>query len=416
MLSLHQDSAPDSERILQITQWIAASALAGASATELLDGLCTRIVESGIPISRAMVGLDTLHPVLGGRLATWQRHRDTVEATAYLRNDPKANADAWLRSPFFYLQDTGEAMVRRRLIGVTPENAEFPVLAERAEAGDTDYVALLARFSGRSVIGEMDGVYASFSTDRPSGFTDAEHEILDRLLRALAVALNGVALGRIAETLVETYLGRDAGQRVLKGSIERGKATPLNAVIWFSDLRGYTRLTEELPPELIVTLLNDYADALVSAVTAQGGEVLKFIGDGLLAMFKIKKPDRAARACAKALAAVSDGFARVAAVNERRRSEGLAITLPYVALHVGDVFYGNIGAVDRLDFTVVGPAVNETSRILGMSRSLEQDVIVSAAFAEAAGASRNQLVSLGRYALRGMRRPQELFTLEPAAL
>jgi adenylate cyclase len=406
----------DPERILQITQWIAASALAGADEAELLDGMCSRIVEAGIPISRALVGLDTLHPVLAGGTATWRRNRDAVETSTYLRDNPGVINDSWLRSPFYYLQESGEAMARWRLTGVTADNAKYPVLADRAQEGDTDYVALLARFSGRSVIGEMDGVYASFSTDRPSGFTDEELETFDRLLRALAVALNGVALGRIAATLVRTYLGRDAGQRVLSGSIERGKATPLSAVIWFSDLRGYTRLTDKLPPELIVTLLNDYADALVTAVTAQGGEVLKFIGDGLLAMFKIKKPDRAARACAKALAAVSDGFARIAAVNQRRAADGLAITMPYVALHVGEVFYGNIGAVDRLDFTVVGPAVNETSRMLGMSRSLEQDVIVSAAFAEAAGANRNQLVSLGRYALRGVRRPQELFTLEPATL
>jgi adenylate cyclase len=406
----------DPERILQITQWIAASALAGADESELLDGLCARIVEAGIPIRRAMVGLDTLHPVLAGRTATWLRERQEVETNSYLRADPNANADAWLRSPLYFLHESGEAMMRRRLIGVTLENAEFPVLADRAAEGDTDYVALLARFSGRSVIGEMDGVYASFSTDQPSGFSDTELEIFDRLIRALAVALNGVALGRIAETLVETYLGRDAGRRVLNGSIERGRARPLNAVIWFSDLRGYTRLTDSLAPEAVVTLLNDYADPLVSAVTTQGGEVLKFIGDGLLAMFKIKNPDRAARACAKALAAVGDGFARIAAVNERRAGDGLATTNPYVALHVGDVFYGNIGAAERLDFTVVGPAVNETSRILGMSRSLEQDVIVSAAFAEAAGASRNRLVSLGRYALRGVRRPQELFTLDPATV
>jgi adenylate cyclase len=209
----------------------------------------------------------------------------------------------------------------------------------------------------------------------------------------------------------ETYLGRDAGHRVLRGHIERGVAEKISAVLWFSDLQGFTRITDTAPPAQIIPLLNDYADAVVSALKAQGGEVLKFMGDGTLAIFDAAAADDA---CRHALDAADDAIRRIAALNERRVAEGLPVSRLYLGLHVGDVFYGNIGSYERLDFTVVGPAVNETSRIAALCGSLDQHVLLSSAFAAAAGESRARLVSVGRYALRGVRRPQELYTLDPA--
>ena len=189
----------------------------------------------------------------------------------------------------------------------------------------------------------------------------------------------------------------------------RGIADRLDAVIWFSDLRGFTRITDSAP-EQIIPLLNDYADVIVSAIHAQGGDVLKLIGDGILAIFAAA--DRAS-ACDAALAAAVTARDRVKALNVRRAQDGLPVTDMYVGLHVGEVFYGNIGSTERLDFTVVGPAVNETSRIAAMCRSVEQPVLVSEAFAKVNG-MRDRLVSVGRYALRGVAQPQELFTLNPA--
>jgi adenylate cyclase len=180
-------------------------------------------------------------------------------------------------------------------------------------------------------------------------------------------------------------------------------------VLWFSDLKGFTRLVDSLTPNSIMPLLNDYADALVSAIHQQGGHVLKFIGDGVLATFE---HGDTVEDCRRALAATEDAFRRVAALNARRGAENLPTTGFYLSLHVGDVFYGNIGSADRLDFTVIGPAVNEVTRINGMCRSLDQDVVLSSAFAEAAGPAGSRLVGLGRYALRGVARPQELFTLD----
>jgi len=268
------------------------------------------------------------------------------------------------------------------------------------------------RFAADGAIGDMDCILSSWATDIPDGFPEPALAALRRLVPFLALAVKSASLGRIAETLVETYLGRDAGRRVLSGRISRGVAEKIGAVLWFSDLRGYTKITDTAPPEQIIPLLNDYADAVISAIHEEGGEVLKLIGDGTLAIFQAADRDRACR-CALAAAAVARN--RIAALNLTRAAESLPVTDLYLGLHVGEVFYGNVGSKDRLDFTVVGPAVNEASRIAAMCRSVDQDMLLSSAFAAAAGSDRKRLISVGRYALRGVGRPQELFTLDPDA-
>jgi adenylate cyclase len=260
----------------------------------------------------------------------------------------------------------------------------------------------------------MDCVYSSWTTDAPAGFTEAQIGALERLVPALALAVKCASLARIAGTLVETYLGRDAGRRVLRGHIARGVADRIGAVLWFSDLRGYTGITDTAPPEQIIPLLNDYAEAIVSAVHEAGGDVLKLIGDGTLAIFKADDP---AQACRCALQAEALARERVGALNERRAGLGLPLTRAYLGLHIGEVFYGNIGSQERLDFTVVGPAVNEASRIAAMCRSAEREVLLSSAFVAASSEEdRLRFVSVGRYALRGVGRAQELFTLHPEAM
>jgi len=183
-------------------------------------------------------------------------------------------------------------------------------------------------------------------------------------------------------------------------------------VLWFSDLRGYTALTESAPPGEIIPLLNDYAEAVIASVLGGGGDVLKLIGDGTLAIFKADDP---AEACRCALAAERALRRRLGPLNERRAAERRPVTSVYLGLHIGEVFYGNVGSDDRLDFTVVGPAVNEVARIAAMCRSVDRSLVLSAAFAAATPApERDVIVSLGRYALRGVGRAQELFTLDPA--
>jgi len=405
-------SIMDEAKLLRLATWIAEAGLEGAREKELLDAFCARAVSAGLPLSRALVAVDTLHPTLEGRVYEWRRlWRDAVEKE-YGRTDSPDDDGKWRRSPFFRLIETGAARLRRRLDGPEAELAEFPILADLRQIGATDYVAMVNRFGAGGSIGRMDCVYSSWTTDRPGGFADREIAALEVLVPPLALAIKSAVVARIAETIVETYLGPDAGRRVLRGNIERGVTERITAVLWFSDLHGFTRITDTMPPTQVIPLLNDYADAIISAVDASQGEVLKLIGDGVLAIFN--KGD-GETTCRQALDAVADARRRVAAANARRHMQGLPATRFYVGLHYGEVFYGNIGSADRLDFTVVGPAVNETSRIAAMCRAVGQDALLSSAFAQAAPGCRNRLVSVGRYALRGVRRPQELFTIDPEA-
>ncbi|HEV2099335.1 MAG TPA: adenylate/guanylate cyclase domain-containing protein, partial [Stellaceae bacterium] len=360
--------------------------------------------------ARAMVILDTLHPIYEGRVFRWRADTPAeVEAVDYGRTNEGEAADSWQRSPFFHLLQSGEEALRRCFIAGDP--ADFPAMEQARSEGITDYLALVHRFAEEGVIGEMDCVYSSWATSAADGFDPGAISALKRLAPFLNLAIKSAALARMAGTLAETYLGRDAGRQVMSGRIARGVADKINAVLWYSDLHGFTQITDSAPPEQIVPLLNDYADVVVSAVHGHGGDVLKLIGDGTLAIFTGE--DRG-QACLAGLAAAARVRNDVVGLNRSRAEAGLPTTQVYLALHVGDVFYGNVGSKDRLDFTVIGPAVNEVSRILAMSRSVEQDVLVSASFADAVGdAVRGRLVSVGRYALRGVTQPQELFTTEP---
>jgi adenylate cyclase len=271
----------------------------------------------------------------------------------------------------------------------------------------TDYVAMICRFAPEGIIGEMDGVYLSWATSAAEGFDDHHIAALERLAPSLALAFKAAALQRMTRTLMETYLGRDAGQRVLSGRIMRGMSERIDAVVWFSDLRGFTRITDATP-EQVIPLLNDYADVIVSTIHEHGGDVVKLIGDGILAIFTASDREHA---CDAALAAAISARSEVAELKKGRAAAGRPVTDMYLGLHVGEVYYGNIGSHERLDFTVIGPAVNEASRIAAMCRSVDQPLLISATFAEV-GDIKRRLVSVGRFALRGVLHPQELFTLD----
>ena len=395
----------DNAQFGELSVWITEAGLAGQSESAILAGFCEREVARGLALARSLVLIDTLHPIYEGRAFRWTRAQKETTLTEYGRTDD--DLSRWQRSPFYRLEKSGESLLRRRLSAET--EAEFSVFADLRADGMTDYVAIANRFAGDEIIGGMDCVYSSWATDAAEGFDDDDIAHLCRLMPYLALAVKSASLARIAGTLVETYLGRDPGRRVLQGRIARGVAEQIEAVLWFSDLRGYTRISDTASPGEIIPLLNHYADAIISAIHEQGGDVLKLMGDGALAIFTA---DDRARACDAALTAALLARRGIAAVNQRRAVKGLPITDMYLGLHIGDVFYGNIGSKDRLDFTVVGPAVNEVSRIAAMCRLVDQPLLVSSAFAAALGEARNRLVSVGRYALRGVGRAQDLFTLE----
>ena len=397
----------DNNQFVELCAWITEAGLGGQTETATLAGFCEHAVTFGVPLAQATVLIDTLHPIYEGRAFHWKRDQQETTLSEYGRSDEGDAQQRWLRSPFYRLEESGEPLLRRRLSAET--EAEFPIFSDLRAAGMTDYVALANRFAAEGIIGGIDCVYSSWATDASLGFHDTDLADLSRFMPLLALTVKAASLARIAGTLVETYLGRDAGRRVLEGRIARGIADRIEAVLWFSDLRSYTRISDTAAPGEIIPLLNDYADAIISAIHEQGGDVLKLMGDGALAIFTAE--DRG-RACHAALAAAAAARRAVAAVNRRRAAEALPVTDMYLGLHVGEVFYGNIGSKDRLDFTVIGPAVNEVSRIAAMCRSVDQPLLASSAFASAIGEPRKILVSVGRYALRGVGRPQDLFTLD----
>jgi adenylate cyclase len=398
----------------ELSEWLTQCGLAGTSETDIVSGFCERCVAAGLPLGRALMFIDTLHPVHEGRLFRWGYGPDQSPLVEYGRTSPDAASDSaphdveatqrWRDSPHYTMLQTGASFLRRRLSSTVED--EFPTLSDFRAAGMTDYIALITRFAPEGVIGEMDGVYSSFATRVPGGFSDGHIAALLRIAPYLALALKSVSLARMTGTLMETYLGRDPGRRVLGGRIVRGIAERIDAVVWFSDLRGFTRITDTAP-EQAIPLLNDYSDAIVSAIHAHGGDVLKLIGDGTFAIFTAE--DRG-HACSAALSAAIAAREHVQELNAHRVAEGKPVTAMYLGLHIGEVFYGNIGSRERLDFTVIGPAVNEASRIAAMCRSVEQPILMSSAFADVGGIKR-RLASVGRYALRGVAQPQELFTL-----
>jgi adenylate cyclase len=260
-------------------------------------------------------------------------------------------------------------------------------------------------------MGQMDCFYSYWVTRQDQGFGAQGMAALRDLVPVLGLAIKSAAQADITKTLGRVYLGRDASEQVLRGRIARGVTERINAVLWFSDLRGSTAISEGIEPDEIIPFLNDYAQASIDAIHDSGGEVLKLIGDGVLGMFTHENMATAKRA---ALRAEHRFRHNMNALNERRAADGRPVTTAHVGLHVGEVFYGNIGSEDRLDFTVVGPAVNEVSRIASMCRSVDRELLTSTAFRTGLDAvGRNYLVSTGRFVLRGIGRAQDLYTLDP---
>lgn len=394
-----------------IRNWLIQRGLAGDSEVDLLHGFCTRCLAAELELARAMIIIDTLHPVYEGRAFFWSNDKAlTNNVSEYGPNVTPGAAQDWNQSPFYALFHSSTDELRMRLHA--GETGGFAVLEELRLEEQTDYLAMIQRFEREAIIGEMDCVLSRWTTRKPNGFSDADLDALRGLVPALALAIKSASLTRVAQSLVETYLGRDAGRRVLEGRMSRGVVEKIHAVLWFSDMKGYTSLSENMSSDALVPLLDDYADAVISSVHAAGGDVLKLMGDGILAIFHAG--DDAPSACRAALAAEADLRARLMALQEHRAAHEEPVASIYLGLHVGDVFYGNIGSKERLDFTVVGQAVNEVSRIAAMCSSADRPVLFSRAFRQTLPeAEREPLVSVGRYALRGLARAQELFTILP---
>ncbi|MGH6924947.1 MAG: adenylate/guanylate cyclase domain-containing protein [Propylenella sp.] len=394
--------------VSNIVAWTVDVGLDGDRQADLVAGYCERLVAEGVPLWRAAIGADTLHPLIGAQGHHWLAG-DGVHEEVYLRAGSPEQEAEWRHSPWYRLIEDGETQLRRR-IAIGEGTNEFPLLADLAAKGGTEYFAKVVRYGERASFGESRGVATSWTTRKPGGFAERDIALIEATLPAFALAFKATTGVETARTLMNTYLGREPAERILRGEIERGKVKTERKVLWFSDLTGFTRTADILPREDLLDLLNAYSDCLVGVVHGHGGEVLKFMGDGILAVF-----DGADGGCPRALDAAVSARTAVADLNGERAEAGQHVTGFTLALHEGEVLYGNVGSHERLDFTVVGPAVNELTRIQAISRTLDQPILVSASFADACGDERRRLVSVGRYALRGVDRPQELFTIDLAS-
>jgi adenylate cyclase len=385
------------EGAAEVVQWMLSDGRRNTHAREFGAEMCRRICAAGIPIWRGFCFVSTLHPEIHATAYIWSR--EEAGAMRVVAGHDLSNSPEFTESPIAAVRRSRES-IRRRLCD-SDCLLDFSVLQQFRAEGGTDYVAIpMVRSDGESNA-------ITFLTDRAGGFTNGEIAGLEHIAQALGVITELQSSRRIAKSLLDTYIGRRTGERVLSGLIRRGTGETIRAVIWANDLRGFTALADRLPSEALNDLLNQYFGIMAGAVMAEGGEVLKFIGDGMLAIFEVGDNADVKHACDSALLAARNAVA----ATEKCNAERIAAEQPPIrfgiALHLGEVYYGNIGAPGRLDFTVIGPAVNQASRLEKLSAELGRSIVTSASFASAAP---QHVESLGLHRLRGVAELQELFS------
>ncbi len=385
-----------------VADWLMAKALSGGEMENIVKGCCQRLHAAGIPLLRASLAFRTLHPLFAAVTVIWHRDRG-LRTTGHL-HETYGTTEEWRNSPFFHMLDTGIPFVRRRLVGAEAM-ADFPVLEEFRDDGVTDYLAYTVSFGNEP----DDGIFGSWTTDRSSGFSDREINALQRIQNRLAVVCKISIKEEISRNIVSAYLGPDAGRQVLAGHMKRGDCEIIHAVIWYSDMRRSTTLADTLPVEEFLAAINSYFECTAGAVLKNGGEVLRFIGDAVLAIFPIRDGGMSeAAACEAALTAARQAQSMMAKINRTRvdiDEEELAFGL---GLHLGDVMYGNIGVPERLEFSVIGRTANEVARIEDMTKPSGHTVLASEDFVRHLAFTPK---SLGRHEFRGVGHAIEVFVL-----
>jgi adenylate cyclase len=380
----------------KIDRWILGRATQIRRDVEFLGELCWRLVGDGLPLWRATLHFGTLHPQISGLAVRWWRDRGITEEI-HIAHGADAT-DEYRLSPIRATIEEGVPF--RRLLARS--DGELPLLQSIREAGGTDYLALpLNPMFGRWPV-------VTWATDRKDGFADDHIAALEAVTPALAALVDSRVLRRLTVNLLDTYLGAQAARRVLAGRVHRGEGEGLNAVILASDLRNFTALSDQLDGAAVIGVLDDYFDAIAGAVQRRGGEVLKFIGDGVLAIFPTGDEGDFTSTSVRALDAATAALGDLDRINARRRAESRTEIRIGIGLHLGEVIYGNVGAADRLDFTAIGPAVNLAARLEGLTKRVMRPLVVSQAFAAACP---RPLVSLGFHPVRGLSEPEEVFGL-----
>ncbi|WP_223677792.1 adenylate/guanylate cyclase domain-containing protein [Azospirillum agricola] len=404
----HAAPSSPSHDAASVVGWLLREGRHAPDAESLVEDFCGRLIAAGVPLARCVLALQLLHPQIRSMVYFWRRGDPAIEAVTAPHGTELL--EPYRTSTFAALIDEGADGMRyplERMEAPWP----YPVLGELRATGLTDYAAMAVLFAG----GRRNAM--SFATDRAGGFSTDDLALLDALLPALGTVLETLALRRLAATVLDTYVGRKTGARILSGDIRRGTGADVRAVLWYCDLRGFTPLADRLPREELIALLNGYFESMGDAVERHGGEILKFIGDAMLAIFPLagEEDGSDAAAAVKALNAAADALATMAAQNAERAAWGQPTLRCGIALHVGEVMYGNIGSTERLDFTVIGPAVNLVSRIEGLCGRLERTVLTSAAFAALVRADGegggHRLDAIGHHTVKGLADPVAVYEL-----
>ncbi len=400
--------APSEEGVRATGAWVVDEALAGIRLDLLLEGFCERLVGLGVRLGRGNMGFGWLHPMFGAMAITWTPEEGLIR-DRFVRGGSK---EVWNKSAPKAMIDE-QITYRRYRLEIGEGLNRFEQLQRLADNGYTDYVMMLAPFTrGDPGYERGDGMFCSWTCDAPGGFTEAELATLDRLFPRLALAIKAIIREETARNVLSAYLGSGAGQRVLDGFIQLGDGERISAVLWYSDLRGSTPLADSLPEPAFLDHLNRYFACSAGAVLDHGGEVLRFIGDAVLAIFPTDGTGGAERAARLAVAAAQDACARVDRTNAERADDVPEIAFG-LALHVGEVMYGNIGVPERLEFSVIGRAANEVARLEGLSKTLGHRVLASDALRAIAPTSA-QWENLGPQHFRGVQRPQTVWALSQA--
>lgn len=395
--------APDETTLEETRNWLLSYGLRQRNFAQLFEELIWRIIASGAPLARATLHIGTLHPQLSG-------YGFNFEIRDGFLDEIIVQKEASLM-PSYKLNPLYQVMVHGRTVRASPQNPEdaerYPLIKEIGAHGITDYLA-------RPLGGGSDYNNAgTMATTQPGGFTDEQFKSLTDIFDLFSLFVERHIAYRISANVLDTYLGASAGAEVLAGQIERGGGRRIEAVIWVSDLRGFTDRSERMSEEEVSQMLNLYFGALAGAVMEEGGEVLKFIGDGLLAVFPVEND--AKDAAARALKAAEAAMAAVNALNDDPPEELPQSALPLktgIALHRGEVFFGNVGAPARLDFTVIGRAVNEASRVETLTKDVGRPLLITAPVADLLD---RPMQAMGAFPLKGVEAPVEVFALKDAA-
>ena len=397
------ESSVSSILLDRVAEWLTNSSLAGDDLENIVRGFCERIAAAGLPIARVHLSFSMLHPLYDALSFTWRRASGvTIEG---FRMPAGQKPDRFLQSPYYYLLDNNLQHIRRRLMQEGPN--EFPIFEDLRKDSITDYLAFVQPFGDGSVQGMM----GSWSTDHHNGFSDDMIDALLRMQDHLAVAAKMAVLGKLANNMLTTYLGGDAGKRVLNGQIRRGDGETIRAALVMGDMRESTMYTEKEGRQAYIDTLNEFFDAIAAPFNRNGGEILSFLGDGFLAVYPCgRHKDPSKIACEAALSAVHQARARVAELNSDREQNGLSKIGYGIGLHVGNVMFGNVGLKDRLTFSAFGSAVNEVQRLQILTKKYGREVVASQAFAGYCG---GEWTRLGEEKLRGIR--QKVTVLQPRA-